>query len=176
MWRITAASIGGLCEAFAELLAAAASHLRLCLWFTQGWDKLGKVFDGEIFLIPAKAVDGTSAASDATSAASAAAETAVEALPVPGFVENIVNWSMDLMFYKADGSFTAMAYVFQTGMVFAELIFGAFLVIGLFTALSSVATVLMNYDLGFRHGTNGDVLVYHGRHRLDRRLRKHLRP
>lgn len=113
------------------------------LWFMQGWDKLGKVFDGEIFLIPAKAVDGTSAASDATSAASAAAETAVEALPVPGFVENIVNWSMDLMFYKADGSFTAMAYVFQTGMVFAELIFGAFLVIGLFTALSSVATVLM---------------------------------
>src|SRR5690606_31880071 len=77
-------------------------------------------------------------------AAEGTAEAAWEAaLPVPGFIDSIVQWSMDLMFYKADGSFTAMAYVFQTGMVLAELLFGILLIVGLFTAISSIATVAM---------------------------------
>lgn len=111
-------------------------------WFTEGWKKLLDVLDdpGNIFLIPAKAADATSGASVADAASSA---SAAEALPVPDFIESIVSWSMDLLFYKADGSFTSMAYVFQTGMIVAELLFGLLLIAGLFTAVSSVATVLM---------------------------------
>lgn len=112
------------------------------MWFIEGWDKLKQIMDNpsEIFLIPAAAVDGTSGASEAWEAAG----TAVEALPVPGFIESMVQGSMDLMFYTNDGGYTALAYVFQTGMVLAEVILGAFLVVGLFTAFSSVVTVAMS--------------------------------
>src|SRR5690606_20898124 len=115
---------------------------------------------GNIFLIPAKAVDGTSAASDATSSASVAAESAVEALPVPGFIESIVDWSMDLLFYKSDGGYTALAAVFQTGMVFAEVLLGLFLIIGLFTAVSSVATVAMGLMIWASGMASAEMLWY----------------
>lgn len=85
-------------------------------------------------------------AADVTSAASAVAETAgnaITALPVPGFIESIVKWSMDLMFYNGDGGYTILAPIFQTGMVIGEIIVGLFLIIGLFTALSSVISVGM---------------------------------
>lgn len=127
------------------------------MWLTQGLDKFGKVMKdpSNIFLIPPKVVDGVSAASqavtdvhstvDASSAASAVqgASTAIQALPVPEFIHNMVNWSMDLMFYTSDGGYTAMATIFQTAMVLGEIVFGALLIIGLFTALSSIATVGM---------------------------------
>jgi NADH dehydrogenase len=112
-----------------------------CLWLKEGLDKLSKVLDdpGNIFLIPAKVTDGTSGASPA---ADGAAE-AVEALSVPDWISGIVDWSMDLMFYKADGSFTALAPVFQTGMVLAEIVIGVLLVVGLFTAPAALLSVLM---------------------------------
>ncbi|WP_232695824.1 FAD-dependent oxidoreductase [Brevibacillus daliensis] len=129
------------------------------MWLAEGLAKLPKVLEnpGNIFLIPPSphAVDGASAASqavtdvtqtvDASSAASAVqgAADAVQALPVPGFVESIVSWSMDLLFYNADGSYTALATIFQTGMVFAEIIFGALLILGLFTAVSAIFTIKM---------------------------------
>ena len=106
-------------------------------WFTEGFEKIQKVIDDPsyIFLMPSKAADGTSGASVAEGA------EAIEALPVPGFIEDMVNWSMDLMFYNADGSFTAMAAVFQTGMVVAELVIGALLIVGLFSAPAAVLSV-----------------------------------
>lgn len=127
------------------------------MWLSQGLDKIGKVLKdpNNIFLIPPKAVDGVSAASqavtdvtntvDASSAASAVegAATAVQSLPVPGFIESIVKWSMDLIFYTSDGGYTAMASIFQTAMVVGEIVFGGLLIIGLFTALSSVVTIGM---------------------------------
>lgn len=126
-------------------------------WLTEGLNKIGKVIDdpSNIFLIPPKAVDGVTAATqaindvqstvDASSAASAVqgASTAVEALPVPGFIQNIMNWSMDTFFYTADGGYTALATVFQTCMVLAEIVFGVMLIIGLFTAVASIGTIAM---------------------------------
>ncbi|CAH0120291.1 hypothetical protein PAE9249_02808 [Paenibacillus sp. CECT 9249] len=127
------------------------------MWLSQGLDKLGKVWKDptNIFLIPPKAVDGTTAASqaidsvtqtvDASSAASAveSAATAVKALPVPGFIEQMVKWSMDTFFYTADGGYTTLAVIFQTGMVLGEIVFGALLILGLFTAVSSIGTIAM---------------------------------
>ncbi|OBZ10520.1 6-phosphogluconate dehydrogenase [Bacillus sp. FJAT-27264] len=129
------------------------------MWLYEGIDKLKKIWTdpNKIFLIPAAphAVDASSAASeavnavkdtvDAQSAASAVstAKEAVQALPVPNFVHSITNWFMDLMFYQADGSYTFLAKWFQIGMVCAEIVFGVMLIVGLFTALSSIATIGM---------------------------------
>ena len=120
------------------------------MWFKQGFDKVGKILDdpGAMFLIPAKAVDGTSGASvaeaaDAVSAASSYTSEALTALPVPDFIKNIVDWSMGLMFYTADGGYTSLAYIFQTGMVAAEMLVGLLLIVGLFTAPAAVVTFCM---------------------------------
>lgn len=119
------------------------------MWLLQGWDKAGKIVKdpGQIFLIPAQAADGTSgasaAAADAVSAASQYTEQAMSALPVPHFIKTIVDWSMDLAFYGSQGSYTWLAYVFQAGMVAAELVVGLLLIAGLFTAPAAVVTVAM---------------------------------
>lgn len=119
------------------------------MWFKQGWDKMFKILDdpSQVFLIPAPPTDGTSgasaAATDAVSAASQYTQEAVAALPVPEFVKGIVDWSMSLMFYNGDGGYTALAYIFQAAMVFAELGVGLLLIVGLFTAPAAVVSVAM---------------------------------
>ncbi|MGN7359418.1 FAD-dependent oxidoreductase [Paenibacillus sp. SAF-054] len=129
------------------------------MWLSEGLEKLWKIIDNpsRIFLIPPSpnAADATSAASqavdavaktvDAQAAASAVttAKDAVEALPVPQFITSIMNGFMDIFFYQSNGDYTVLAKVFQTGMVLAEITFGILLIIGLFTALSSVATIAM---------------------------------
>ncbi|MBN2826851.1 MAG: NAD(P)/FAD-dependent oxidoreductase [Tissierellales bacterium] len=142
--------------------------LRLFLgfkWLEQGLHKLpGVIADpGHIFLIPAKvmAVSGasvaetTKAVADAVTsatqagggeAAQGAAEAASawgSALPVPEFIHNIVDWSMNLIFYTPDGGFTVMASVFQTAMVLGEVIVGLCLLAGLFTAVASIGSIAM---------------------------------
>lgn len=113
-----------------------------CLWLKEGLAKLPKVLSepGNIFLIPAKATEGTTGASPEWEAGG---EAAVEALGVPAFIERITDWSMELMFYKADGSFTVLASVFQTGMVLAEVAIGILLIAGLFSAPAAIGSVLM---------------------------------
>jgi NADH dehydrogenase len=138
-------------------------------WLEQGLHKLPQILKNpsEIFLIPPpptaavsgasqSAADATSAASttaqaaaDATSAASGAAQAADAAsqwgpaLPVPDFIENIVEWFMDIFFYTPDGGYTTLAEVFQFCMVVGEVIIGALLIVGLFTAVSSIVSVIM---------------------------------
>lgn len=130
-------------------------------WLEEGLNKLPKILENpsNIFLIPAPPVsaDATSAASsvaetvaDATSAASGAVQSAAdtvsqwgEALPVPDFIDKIVKSSMDTFFYTADGGFTWLATVFQTGMVIAEIVIGILLIVGLFTCLSSLVSIAM---------------------------------
>ncbi|MCR8645285.1 FAD-dependent oxidoreductase [Paenibacillus sp. N1-5-1-14] len=115
------------------------------MWFTEGWKKIGKVIEdpNNIFLIPAKVVDGASAASQAAEGAAGEAANAVAALPVPDFIASMVNGSMDLFFYNADGGFTALASIFQTGMVVGEIVFGLMLIAGLFTPLAALGTIAM---------------------------------
>ncbi|MFD3158346.1 FAD-dependent oxidoreductase [Haloimpatiens sp. FM7330] len=112
-------------------------------WLSQGLHKLPKILEDptNIFLIPPPA-DATSAASAASSTAEAAA-TVVESLPVPDFIQNIVDWSMNTFFYNGDGGFTGLAQVFQTGMVIGEIIVGILLIVGLFTALASIMSIAM---------------------------------
>lgn len=68
----------------------------------------------------------------------------ITVLPVPGFVENMVNWSMDAFFYTPDGTqFTQLASLVQGGMICGEIIFGGMLIIGLFTPFAAIATIAM---------------------------------
>ena len=68
----------------------------------------------------------------------------IAVLPVPGFVENMVGWSMDAFFYTPDGTqFTQLASLVQGGMIFGEIIFGGMLIIGLFTPVAAIATLAM---------------------------------
>jgi NADH dehydrogenase len=116
-------------------------------WFEQGWHKLPDVLadPSNIFLIPAKVVDGATSASAAEWLANNGGEAAeaITALPVPGFIASMVEWSMNAFFYTADGGFTGLASVFQTGMVLGEVLFGLALIGGMFTAVSSIATIAM---------------------------------
>lgn len=116
-------------------------------WASEGIHKLKSVIDdpSNIFLIPASPLaDATTAASAAVEeGADAAVAEAVKALPVPEFISNMVNWSMNTFFYTSEGGFTGLAQVFQTCLVLAEVVIGILLIVGLFTALSSIASVVM---------------------------------
>ncbi len=131
-------------------------------WFTEGMLKLPKILEdpSNIFLMPSK-VD-VSAASEVVEDTTEAVKLAADAniiekilhyfelfnswdgpLPVPDFIANIVDKSMDLVFYQSTGEFTAMASVFQTVMVIGEILIGLALIGGLFTMLASAASVVM---------------------------------
>lgn len=122
-------------------------------WLEEGLNKLPNIWNNpsKIFLIPPPAMDGVTAAtakaaSDATSAASAAAGATSQwgaALPVPDFIEKIVKWSMDIFFYNGNGGYTKLAEIFQICMVIAEIVVGACLIVGLFTALTSIISFIM---------------------------------
>ncbi|MGH4122590.1 MAG: FAD-dependent oxidoreductase [Clostridium sp.] len=114
-------------------------------WLTEGLAKLPKIIadPSKIFLIPAPVVDGATAATAAAPAAGAAPVATWVALPVPGFIEKIVKWSMDTFFYTGDGGYTFLATIFQTGMVIAEILVGIMLIVGLFSALASLMSVAM---------------------------------
>lgn len=108
-------------------------------WFIEGFDKMNQIIKDpdKIFLIPQKVVEGVGAASEAV-------QNYAEPMPVPGFISDIVNWSMDLIFYTSDGSFTFAAKVFQFLMVTGEIVVGLCLIAGLFTFLASIVSLVMS--------------------------------
>ena len=114
-------------------------------WLEEGIHKINDIIKDptNIFLIPAPPTEATSSASQATGEAAESASQWGEALPVPGFIEDIVSWSMDLLFYTPDGDFTILATIFQTAMVVGEIVVGLLLIAGLFTALASIASIGM---------------------------------
>lgn len=157
------------------------------MWLYEGIDKFAKIFGlgsysanggdwTKVFLIPPAPYlkDATSAASeavgavkdtvDAQSAASAVqgAAEAVTALPVPSFIYNISHWFVDLLFYQPDGNFTALAKYFQLGMVVGEIVFGLMLIVGLFTAVASIATIGMAVMIWTTKMASTEMLWYVG--------------
>lgn len=148
-------------------------------WFLEGIAKLGKVVKDptNIFLLPSKiAVSGASEYVEEVSEAAKLAddanlfETVIfyaerlstwgEALPVPQFITNLVDWSMDLIFYQPTGEFTNMATVFQTGMVIGEILVGLALISGLFTMLASVGSILMGLMIWSSGSAPAEMLWY----------------
>ncbi|PKM52536.1 MAG: 6-phosphogluconate dehydrogenase [Firmicutes bacterium HGW-Firmicutes-7] len=115
------------------------------MWIIEGINKLPRVLKNpnDIFLIPQPVIDGATAASADWEGAAEEAVAQVIALPVPEFIEKIVAQSMEMFFYTPDGGFTALATIFQTGMVIGEIVVGLMLLGGLFTAFGSVLSILM---------------------------------
>lgn len=136
--------------------------LRLFLgikWLLSGLDKLPQVLENpkDIFLIPASPL--MAAASGASEVAEGATEWG-EALPVPGFLQSITNWFMDLMFYNSDGSFTWLAPVFQTFMVVAEVVIGIMLIVGLFTFIASAISIVLSGMIYVSGMANAEMLWF----------------
>lgn len=106
-------------------------------WLIEGIDKLKDIIKDPsyVFLIP-QSVAASGGASEAVDYG--------EALAVPGFIEKMVDFGMELMFYKPDGSFTALAPIFQGLMVVGEIVVGLLLIAGLFTALASIISIAMS--------------------------------
>lgn len=148
-------------------------------WFLEGIVKLGKVVDDPsyIFLLPSKIdVSGASeVVEEVVEVVQLAPDAGIidkvlyysalfsewgDALPVPGFVSNIVDWSMNLVFYTPSGEFTGMATVFQTGMVVAEVLIGLALIGGLFTMLASVGSVVMGAMIWVSGTAPAEMLWY----------------
>lgn len=142
------------------------------MWLVQGLDKFPKIIEdfNHVFLIPAPPTDGVSEATaeavetavDAVSNASSVAEAAadaVTALPVPEFIAEIVEWSMELMFYS-NGDFTLLAKLFQAGMVTAEIVVGAMLILGLLTPLAAVVSILMGMMIWFSGMAPTEMVFY----------------
>lgn len=148
-------------------------------WFLEGIVKLGKVFDDPsyIFLLPSKIdVSGASeVVEEVVEVVTLAPDAGLidkvlhyaalfsewdQALPVPGFVANMVDWSMDLIFYTPTGEFTSMATVFQTGMVVAEVLIGLALIGGLFTMLASLGSVVMGAMIWVSGTAPAEMLWY----------------
>ncbi|MBQ1786842.1 MAG: NAD(P)/FAD-dependent oxidoreductase [Turicibacter sp.] len=85
----------------------------------------------------------------------------IAVLPVPGFVSDMVNWSMNAFFYTPDGTqFTALASLVQAGMIFGEIIFGGMLIIGLFTPVAAIATIAMGCMIWASGMAPTDMLWY----------------
>lgn len=103
-------------------------------WLIEGIDKFRDWIKDPayVFLIP-----------QSVAASSGASIDYGDALKVPHFIQEIVDFGMEVMFYKADGSFTFLAPIFQGLMVIGEIIIGILLIVGLFTALASLGSVLM---------------------------------
>jgi NADH dehydrogenase len=134
-------------------------------WLLEGLAKLPRIMENpnDIFLIPAKLP--TSGASEEWVDEVAEVIVWTTSLPLPQFVEDIVSWmlnlshgaalpvpefvtnmveaSMDMIFYTSTGDFTAMATVFQTAMILGEIAVGGALILGLFTMLASIGSIIM---------------------------------
>ncbi|MCL6457838.1 MAG: FAD-dependent oxidoreductase, partial [Gorillibacterium sp.] len=126
------------------------------MWVSEGWEKLQQILDdpNKVFLIPASPNDATAAASEAVEGA-----VKVVALPVWGWLHNIVDWSMNV-FYTADYGFSTLAYIFQAGMVCAEIGFGLMLIAGLFTAPAAIITFAMGAMIWVSGMAPVDMLWY----------------
>ncbi|WP_432663782.1 NAD(P)/FAD-dependent oxidoreductase [Wukongibacter baidiensis] len=139
----------------------------------QGAETVAQVAADVTSVASATAAQGASAVSqaaaatvaDATSAATAAADTAsnvAAGLPVPEFIQEIVGWSMETFFYTSDGGYTVLAEIFQAGMVIAEVIVGILLIIGLFTAVSSIVSVAIGMMVWSSGMASYEMLWYLG--------------
>lgn len=112
-------------------------------WLSEGLAKLPSILEdpNKIFLIQ-PSPDWAVTAATSAAGTGGEAEAWGTALHVPEFMQTMVNKSMDILFYGPDG-FTTLATVFQTGMVIAEITLGVMLIIGLFTALASVMSIVI---------------------------------
>ncbi len=75
-------------------------------------------------------------------------------LPVPGFIEDIMEWSYKTFFWADDGTFTTFAAIVQSSMIFVEILIGVMFLLGLFTpiaAILSVAVMIVIYLSGWSY-------------------------
>lgn len=133
-------------------------------FFMEGIVKLERVFENfnNIFLFtlsPDKLPDGvTQASAEVTQHLPQFIYTFAEytfegakALPVPHFLENIVNWSMNTMI-------APIAPYFQFIMVAAEIVIGLCLIAGLFTSFAAIASCALSVMIYMSGMANKEII------------------
>lgn len=79
---------------------------------------------------------------------------AASAAPTPGFIDEMMNWMYQTFFWEGADGFTLMASIFQTGVIFAEIIIGIMFILGFLTPIASIVSVilmLMIYSSGWSY-------------------------
>lgn len=64
-------------------------------------------------------------------------------LPVPKFLENIMNKSYEMFFWSDKGGFTDMAGMVQSSMIILEIIIGLMFIFGIFTPVAAVLSIMV---------------------------------
>lgn len=80
--------------------------------------------------------------------------SANKALPVPKFLQDMMNFMYENFFWANDGGFTTFAAVVQSSMIILEIIIGVMFLLGLFTpvaAVLSLAVMVMIYLSGWSY-------------------------
>ncbi len=70
--------------------------------------------------------------------------SATKGLPVPGFIESIMNKMFEWFFWSSDGGFTWFAQFTQASMVVMEMIIGVMFVLGLLTPIAAMIGVMLS--------------------------------
>lgn len=66
-----------------------------------------------------------------------------EGLPVPDFIENIMEKSYEWFFWSSEGGFTLFAQITQGSMIIMEIIIGIMLILGLLTPVAAIIGALL---------------------------------
>lgn len=114
------------------------------MWFFEGYKKIGEGWLSEPKMY----------ASDAVSAASEWVEEGAEAIkPLIENVPGVVQWGIDNII-------APNAVLFQTGIVFMEIIFGLMLIGGLFTFISAIMTTGITVGITLTGMSDASILWY----------------
>ncbi len=137
------------------------------MWLASGLTKLPNIIKDwtNVFLMPPNPIDLESAGDAASDAVSSATEVAKESgsaftqamenlagytelsagkgLPVPEFIENIMNKFYEWFFWGSDGGFTVFAQVTQSSIIIMEIIIGVMFIVGLLTPVAAIIGAML---------------------------------
>lgn len=83
-----------------------------------------------------------------------------KALPVPEFIQKFMNWNYENFFWSDGGGFTTLAAVIQSSMIFLEIIIGIMFLLGLFTPVAAILSVVLMIIIYLSGWSNIGIVVF----------------
>ncbi|MFV0423947.1 MAG: FAD-dependent oxidoreductase, partial [Bacilli bacterium] len=81
-------------------------------------------------------------------------------LPVPEFIQNIMNWNYENFFWAESGGFTTFAAIVQSSMIFLEIIVGIMFLLGLFTPIAAILSFILMIIIYLSGWSNIGIVVF----------------
>ncbi len=89
-------------------------------------------------------------------------ETSAEnALPVPGFIESIMNQFYKWFFWSSEGGFTLFASITQASMIIMEIIIGGMFLLGMLTPIAAIIGAMLSVVI-YLSGWSYITIVFFG--------------